>query len=188
MLIEIKEFDVHGMIVGFRNPIIKDLEEMVKTVRKEADPNVEIQFFDAQLVATWQHLYFAVLDALTVFANRDNIAKDLAMEIMLYASAQRQIRKATELVGISRASSRIAVLVIGTTVGIVQSALAEILKHIDGQRDDTVLELSPEKVQIIKKAFGISEIELETVLKTDKLNSTLTDLVIERMALLMTQR
>lgn len=188
MLIEIKEFDVRGVIVGFRNPMIKNLEKMVKTVRKEAGPNVEIQFFDAQLVATWQHLYFAVLDALTAFANKDNIAKNLAVEIMLYASAQRQIRKATELVGISRASSRIAVVIIGTTARIVQSALAEILKHIDGQRDDTVLELSLEKVPIIQKAFGISEIELETTMKTDSLNSTLTDLVIERMALLMTQR
>ena len=107
---------------------------------------------------------------------------------MLYASTQRQIRKATELVGISRASSRIAVLIIGTTARIVESALAGILKHIDGQRDDTVLELSQDKTPIIQKAFGISEIELETVMKIDSLNSALTDLVIERMALLMTQR
>lgn len=188
MLIEIKKFDVHVMIVGFRNPIIKDLEKMVKTIRKEARPNVEIQFFDARLIATWQHLYFAVIDALTAFSNNDNIAKSLAVETMLYASAQRQIKNATELVGISRTSSRIAVLIIGTSEKTVRSTLARILKHIDGQRDDTVLDLSQDKTSIIQKAFGISKTEMETVTKKDNLNSALTDLVIERMALLMTQR
>jgi hypothetical protein len=56
------------------------------------------------------------------------------------------------------------------------------------QHDDTVLELSEEKKRIIQKAFGISDLELKTVMKKDGLEEALTNLVIERMALLATQR
>jgi len=48
---------------------------------------VEVQLFDASLVTTWEHLYFAALDSLTAFRNRENISRSLAMETMLYASA-----------------------------------------------------------------------------------------------------
>lgn len=187
MLLEIKEFDVNIMIVGFSKSNIKDPELTVKTIRKKTRLDAEIQFFDAQIIATWQHLYFAVLDALTAFANGDNIARSLAVETMLYASAQRQIRKATRLIGIRQTSPRIAVLIIGASARIVESALAEVLKHVDGQRDDTVLELSRDKMAIVQKAFGISDTELKTVTKTDSPYDALTNLVIERMALLMTQ-
>jgi len=59
---------------------------------------------------------------------------------------------------------------------------------VNVQHDDTVLELSEEKKRIIQKAFGISDLELKTVMKKDGLEEALTNLVIERMALLATQR
>ena len=56
------------------------------------------------------------------------------------------------------------------------------------QHDDTVLELSKEKKRIIQKTFGISDLELKTVMKKDGLKEALANLVIERMALTATQR
>jgi tRNA threonylcarbamoyladenosine modification (KEOPS) complex Cgi121 subunit len=149
---------------------------------------VEIQFFDGKHVATWQHLYFAVLNALIAFKNKENISKSLAMEAMLYASAQRQIRKAMGVLGIKPCSSDIAVLIIGEKSEIVESALSMVSKHVHAQLDDTVLELSEEKATIIRKTFGISDIELKSVIKRDDLENAFIDLVLERMALLATQR
>ncbi|MGC9345316.1 MAG: KEOPS complex subunit Cgi121 [Candidatus Bathyarchaeales archaeon] len=188
MLKYIEEFGKHVAIVGFRKVKIKDIEEFFKVIRKEKLANVEIQFFDAKSVATWQHLYFAALNALTAFKNKENISKSLAMETMLYASAQRQIRKAMELLGIKLYSPEIAVLIIGEKPETVKSALSTASKHINAQRDDTVLELSEEKATTIRRNFTISDVELETVMKKDGLEKALTDLVIERMALLATQR
>jgi len=60
-------------------------------------------------------------------------------------------------------------------------------RHVKAKPDEAALELSRKKVKIIKKIFGISNIELKTVQKRDDLERALTDIVIERMALLATQ-
>lgn len=187
MIRHIKEFGRYVAIVGFRNAKIRDIEEFLRIIRKEKQPKVELQFFDAKLVATWQHLYFAVLNALTAFKNKENISRSLAMETMLYASAQRQIRKAMEILGIKPHTSEIALLIIEEEPETLKSALPAISKHINAQQDDTVLEISEKKAKLIQKTFKISDIELETVMKKDGLEKALTDLVIERMALLATQ-
>ncbi|MDH5793660.1 MAG: KEOPS complex subunit Cgi121, partial [Candidatus Bathyarchaeota archaeon] len=89
MLKYIEEFGKYAAITGFRNVQIKDTEEFLKKICKKKGSNVETQFFDAKYVATWQHLYFAVLNALTAFKNKGNISKSVTMETLLYASAQR---------------------------------------------------------------------------------------------------
>jgi KEOPS complex subunit Cgi121 len=186
VLKQIEEFGKCVEITGFKNVRIKNVEEFLKMTCRRSG-NVEVQFFDAGLVATWQHLYFASLNALTAFKNGENISKSLAMETMLYASAQRQIRKATELIGIKRTSSNVAVLIVGEKLEVVKSALSAISKSVDGILDEAVLELSKEKVARIQEAFEITEAELQTVIRRNDLKKALSDLVIERMALLATQ-
>jgi len=183
----IEEFGKQVEITGFRNMQIRDIEQLLKIIRKEKPSSIEIQFFDAKFVATWQHLYFAVLNALTAFKNNENISRSLAMETMLYASAQRQISKAMKLLGIKPNSSEIAVLIIGEKPEKVRSSLAMVSKHINSEPDDSVLELSNQKATSTKKIFEISSVELKTVTKKDDWERALIDLVIERMALLATQ-
>lgn len=188
MLRYIEEFGRHVVITGFRNAKIKDIEELLGKIHNEKPPSVEIQLFDAEFVASWQHLYFAILNALTAFKNNENISKSLAMETMLYASAQRQIRKATEILGIKPATANMAVLIIGEKPETVKSALSKVSMFVSAQEDETVLQISTKKVRIIQKTFGISDLELKTVMKKDGLEKALADLVVERMALLVTQR
>ena len=188
MLRYIREFERYVLIDGFKNVKIKDVDGFFRAVREESKSlDVEIQFFDAQLVCTWQHLYFAALNALTAFQNKGNISKSLAMESLLYASAQHQIRKATELLGIQPDSLEIAVLVIGRELETVRSASSLALKHVSAIYDDAILELSKEKAASIRRVFGISSEELEAAMRKDDLEKALTDLVIERMALLATK-
>jgi tRNA threonylcarbamoyladenosine modification (KEOPS) complex Cgi121 subunit len=188
MLVYIEEFGKYAIITGFRNVRIRNKEEFLREIRKEKQSNVEIQFFDAKSVATWQHLYFALLNALTAFKNSENISKSLAMETMIYASAQRQIRKATEFIGIGNDTSEIALLIVGDDPENLKSALTMISHDINMKNDDAVLGLSKEKKIIIKGKFGISDLELKTITKKGDLKEALTNLVIERMALLATQR
>jgi hypothetical protein len=93
-----------------------------------------------------------------------------------------------ELLGIKPETSEIALLIIGENLEAVKSALSMVSKNFTSQSDDTVLELSAEKTVIIQKTFGISDLELKTAMKKDGLEKALTNLVIERMALLATQR
>jgi len=188
LLERVEEFGKYLVITGFRGVKIGNVEAFFNAIRNEKVPNVEIQFFDAQLVATWQHLYFAVLNALTAFKNRENISRSLAMETMLYASAQRQIRKAMRLLGITRRSSDIATIIVADKPDSAKTALSTVSKKLHAKPDDAVIGLTREKEKAIRKAFDISEAELEAAGKRDGLQAALVDLVIERMALLSTQR
>jgi tRNA threonylcarbamoyladenosine modification (KEOPS) complex Cgi121 subunit len=183
----IEEAGKYVEITGFRNVGIKDAEEFVKATRKETPQSVWVQFFDAELVATWQHLYFAVLNALLAFKNERNISKSVAMEAMLYASAQRQIRKALQFIGVKRDSANVAVVIVGESPGSVKAVFSAVSKRVDEEPDDAVLEVSKEKARGIREAFGITETELETVTEKNNGNHVLVNLVIERMALLSTQ-
>ncbi len=187
MLKYIEEAGKYVEITGFRNVRVGDAEKFVKAVRKETPQNVCVQFFDAELVATWQHLYFAVLNALTALKNERNVSKSVTMEIMLYASAQRQIRKAIQFIGVKCASANVAMVIIGEKPDSVKAFLSAVSKHIGAEPDETVLEVSKEKLRCISEAFGITEKELETVMEKDGAKQALVKLVIERVALLSTQ-
>ena len=174
-------------ITGFRNVNVEKPDELLKTVRGGKLANFSVQFFSADVIATWEHLYFAVLDALMVFRTKRNISNSLAVEIMLYASAQRQIKKAIGLVGVTAGCADIAVVVVGESQAVIKSALAAISRHFGKKPDEHVLELSPAKTQNIRKAFAISENELAVVTKQGNVERALVDLVVERMALLSTR-
>ena len=187
MLMYIEEERKCVKIAGFRNVKIGEAEEFLREIRKEKQEKTAVQFLNAELVATWQHLYFAVLNALMAFRNKSNTSKSVAMEIMLYASAQRQIRKAIELIGVKRDTLNIAVVIVGENSGKVQAVLSEVSKLIGAEPDEEVLKMSENKMQSVCRAFDITEKELGTVMKENNLEQAVVDLVIERMALLATQ-
>ena len=187
MLRHVEEYAKYVEITGFRNVKIEDAEEFLRAICKEKQQNTVVQFFNAELVATWEHLYFAVLNALTAFRNKSNISRNVAMEIILYASAQRQIRKAIALVGVKRDSANIAIVTIGENPDSVKTTLHTVSKRIGAKPDETVLELSKGKVRSIRRAFDISEKELKTVMKKGDAQQALVNLVVERAALLSTQ-
>ena len=53
-----------------------------------------MQALDADKVVSERHISFAAEKALAAFSERRNIAKDAGMEIMRYASGERQIERA----------------------------------------------------------------------------------------------
>ncbi len=187
MIRELEEFGRYIAIAGFRNAEIENINDFFNLVRKKT-ADVEIQIFDANLIADWEHLYFAALNALNAFESELNISNSLAMETLLYASAQRQIDKAIDLLGIKRESSQIAVIIIAKTLKEANSALETVSKLVSGERDDSVLELIDGKIEGIRKLFDISDLEVESKLKRKGLEKeALVDLVIEHVALLATR-
>jgi len=184
---ELEDFNVYIAIVGFRNVKIIDVNGFFNLVRKRVK-EVHIQFFDATLIAGWEHLYFAALNALNAFKSKQNISNSLAMEALLFASAQRQISRAVEMLGIRPESSQVAVLILAETRKRATAALGIIFETMSGERDDNILELTDEKIGGLKRLFEISDLEIKAKLRKEALEQeALIDLVIEHMALLATQ-
>ena len=181
------EYNRYIAIAGFKNVKIKDVNGFFEHVRKEVR-EAHVQFFDAKSIAGQQHLYFAALNALKAFERKSNISSGLAIEALLYASAQRQIRKAVDMLGIKENSSQVAVLIIAENRQEIDDYLKVISRLMSGERDDNVLELTYEKIEGIKKLFGVSDLEIEAKLRRKGLEmEALVDLVIEHVALLATQ-
>jgi len=186
LLKEIQEHKKHIGIVGFRNVRINKIEQFLDLVDKEKPVDAEVQFFNAEFIATWQHLYFAALNALAAFYNKQNISNSVAMETMLYTSAQHQIKVAMQSIGIKPDTHTIAALVIADATASVTKTLHAISKILDAEPDDTALEFTKQKEEAIKKMFRISRTELQTARENNRTEQALANLVIERMALLAT--
>jgi KEOPS complex subunit Cgi121 len=177
----------HITIIGFRNVQIENINAFLEHFRRQ-NREAAVQFFDAKHVAGPQHLYFAAVNALNAFEKKTNISNNLAVESLLYASAQRQIKKAVEMLGIKQGSSEVAALIMTENRHKKTDYLHIVNKILPGERDDSVLELTDKKIGNIKKLFRISDLEFEAKLEKEWLEKeALTDLVIERMALLGTK-
>ena len=187
MLHHIKEYGKYVEITGFRGIKFIQTEAFLKAKRKKQQLNAELQFFDADLIATQKHLYFAVLNALQAFSNKTNLSQSVAMETMLYASAQRQIHKAIRLCGIKPESTRLAVVIIGEKPSEIITLLQETASFLGLEPERSVLELTEVKIGKIMEAFQIGAKEIKAVLTNGDTGKAVVKLVIERVALLATQ-
>jgi tRNA threonylcarbamoyladenosine modification (KEOPS) complex Cgi121 subunit len=186
MLQYLREYGKYLEITGYHDIRFDKAEIFLKTKRKEAQQNIEIQFFEAELIATQEHLYFAVLNALQAFKNKTNLSKSIAMETMLYASAQRQIQKAIIHAGIKPQTHNMAIVIVADDPKQIETALEAITENMGTEPDERVLDLTKNKAAKIKKTFKITEKELE-VLENGNQKKAITDIIIERIALLSTQ-
>ena len=187
MLKNLEEYGKFVEITGFRDIKIGDARAFVEALHADLPQDVQIQLFDAELVATWQHLYFAVLNALMAFQNNINLSKSLAMETVLYASAQRQIKKALDLVGVKPGSTNVAVLALGEKADLVKSAVEAVSRRLGAKPDETVLELTRTKIRRIREGYDISDLELQVASARGSTEQAMADLVVERVALLSTR-
>ncbi|MDD1770023.1 MAG: hypothetical protein LUO79_02960 [Methanomassiliicoccales archaeon] len=126
----------------------------------------EVLVMDADVVCGREHLLSAVEHANRSFANSSNSCKDIAMETMLFASGERQISKAQEKMAPKKGSERFAIV-------LFDSPTDEVLRLASLERDDSVLDCTPEKAA----NFGITRRELETIGE-----DRAADLVLERVA------
>ncbi len=181
-----EDFGKVAEITGYRSVLFERAEAYLKANRKQANIEVDVQFFDAEQIATDQHLYFATLNALQAFHSKTNISKSVAVECMLYASAKRQIQKAIRQVGVNPNSETLAAVIVGSSERQVEATLKNLSAFFGVEPDNSVLELSPQKIMKIRGAFQIGDMELQTVTKTTR-EAALVDLVAEHVALLATQ-
>jgi tRNA threonylcarbamoyladenosine modification (KEOPS) complex Cgi121 subunit len=164
---------------SFKLPI----EELFQELKKINDVN--FQLINLNLIAGKEHLYFSILNALHGFKIRKNFSRSLGIEVILYASTQRQIKSAIEIMG-AKANQPVVLVAVDSNKEKLKNFISQASKFFDATLEDSILEeWSEEKIQRIINAFKISKDEIKA-LKTKKTSipETLKKLVIERIALL----
>jgi tRNA threonylcarbamoyladenosine modification (KEOPS) complex Cgi121 subunit len=141
--------------------LLRKTEELTK------EYGIEIQLLNADLVFGSIHLEVAVEKAERSFEDQRNISRNLATELLLYASAETQISNAIEKIGIKDGIRNVAVVVWG------DCEINNILENLDLARDDSVLVGNPN----VTNLFGIDSQDG----KGDE--EHITRLIIEKIAL-----
>ncbi|WNY27516.1 KEOPS complex subunit Cgi121 [Methanolapillus ohkumae] len=154
---------------------IKNLKSFLDTLNSYCQEfNLTIQGFDERKIMDMDHLLFAIHRAKESFANHTNVAKDPGLEIMRFASGQRQIDKSFSM-GLSVGDNKYVFAIFGdlSEPDIVKSMFVD-----EFQLRRTTLSPLSEKKAYLMAQFGITNEELKAV-GEDKLK----DLIMERVAL-----
>ncbi len=138
---------------------------------------IVIQVIDADIVYGKNHLISASQHAVRAFGQKKNSTNSLAMEILLYASGERQIQRAIQKVGIKKGNVNIALVFVDEVQEngkVSDTIVGKILEVLNLTRDDKVLEGD---IDTLRK-FGITQQELMTVPKNKHRN-----LILEKVAM-----
>lgn len=150
----------------------------------ESQFRVTAQFFDASLIASWEHVVFSAFNAIKAFEAGRNIAKNLGMEVLVRLSGQRQISVALKLMGLKEECKELGIVIIGESRERVEEAIHHAVEKLGLMEDDSTLELNSEKAERIREVFGIGSEELESVPAKNYFEA-LVKCCVERSALLM---
>ena len=155
---------------------IEDVGGFLDCVKKISTKyNVIVQVMDSNKVAGARHLECAVQKAIQSTEQGTNISNDLALEVLLYASGQRHIKKALKM-GVSVGKNNVAIVIIGDSDKACHGA-SQMFKEM--LKEKPTVEYSQSKKKEIMKFFGITEAEIKAAGK-----ERIQDLVIERVVLL----
>ncbi|OIB55553.1 KEOPS complex subunit Cgi121 [Natrialba sp. SSL1] len=164
---------------------VEDLDAFVTDVGEIGERHgVTIQAFDARYVAGGQHLQRAVEFADRALERGKNVARDRAVEILLYAAGRRQIDQALDM-GVSEGETHAVVLIdhAGSTEnerGDLEAAREAITELESFVEPEPTLDDTDEKT--LQSFFDITDAERAAT------DASLEALVRERVALLEVEK
>lgn len=86
-------------VMGFKGNVTS-VDDLLSSISNFSSNDSIIQLLDADGICGIEHVFHSVNQALLAFERDENLANDLSVEIILRASAQRQISKAFSLLGL----------------------------------------------------------------------------------------
>ena len=86
-------------IVGFK-ATIDSIDETLKQMNDIKNDGEIIQLLNADSIVSKNHIIHGVNQAFLAFSRDENLANDISVEIVLRCSAQRQISKAFNILGL----------------------------------------------------------------------------------------
>ncbi len=157
---------------------IENIDKFIFNINKFARENkLFIQVFNADMICGKKHLLSAVKHADRALKQNTNTTNSFVMEILLYASGERQLKIAIPKMGVKEGKSNIAVVIFdkeNIAGNVDEKIIKKFLSFFNYPRNDKVLEGN---IDTLKK-FGISKPEIDTVVK-DKYEN----LILEKVAM-----
>ncbi len=165
--------DGNGRIIGiaeFHNSTNLKQKELIQIAESLSSEILTVQLLNGLLIADEIHLLSAAQNAINAQQGEYMLSRSLDVEILVFASAQRQIGKAIDALGVYDGLDEIAAVVIGLDEGSVEKVIHDLTKRI-GKEIIPSFPIMEERIALIKNHYEISDKEINTVSDTDSLES-----------------
>ena len=157
------------MIIFCGTVTVSAVKETIAQINDAADKaDSTVVLFDADKIAGFAHIESAVAHAKRSFAEGKQIARSLSMEILVYASGQRQCSLASKF-GLHDGENKVYVLILDGDEEKAAALVREIVSECEP--------FAPNEDRL-KAEFGITDAEMEAAGE-----NRIEELVIERVAL-----
>lgn len=156
--------------------VIDEIETFINKINNfTIEKEIHIQVFDAGMICGKNHLESAIFHTIRAFDQKRMAVQTLEMELMLYASGERQLTKAIPKIGVKKGKTMIAVALFSKhhSEKILDSIIDEIEKRFHIKKNDSILNISTEKM----KRWEISD----SILKNLSIDEY-EDMILEKVA------
>ena len=157
-------------VLGFKGNIDSVNETLHKLDEIKNNDDEIIQLLNADAIAGLKHVEHGVNQAILAFSRGENLANDLSVEICLRCSAQRQIFKAFEILGLKEGKMNLCAILINCS----NDQVDELSLMFD--RDDDVLIADESKLM---KIYNISEDEISNISIENILIDKITKIIVD---------
>jgi tRNA threonylcarbamoyladenosine modification (KEOPS) complex Cgi121 subunit len=144
------------------------VNQLLDLAKSYSEDLLAIQFFNSNLIASEIHLLSAAQNAINAWRGDYMIARTLDVEIIVYASAQRQIHQALSILGVKDGLSSISVVIIGADEQKVTKILNEIIANV-GEEYMQLFLPTDDKIEALMKTFDITESEMQYFVESNDL-------------------
>ncbi|MHA2396117.1 MAG: KEOPS complex subunit Cgi121, partial [Candidatus Thorarchaeota archaeon] len=147
--------------------------------------SLTVQLLNALLIANEIHLLSAAQNAIQAQQGDYMTSRSLDVEIIVFASAQRQIGRALEALGVHDGLAEIALVVIGPDPSSVERSINDLADTI-GTEILPSFTATSERIKRVKQHFQISDREINTLSESETLESQLDALsrcIVSRVSL-----
>ncbi|MGD9395259.1 MAG: KEOPS complex subunit Cgi121 [Candidatus Thorarchaeota archaeon] len=188
MRIEHLRLDNKDMVVGIaelHNSNNLKQQELLQLATSMSNEILTVQLLNGQLIANEIHLLSAIKNAIKAQQGGYMISRSLDVEVIVFASAQRQIGRALEDLGVYDELEELALVVIGTDSSKVEHSIKELADAI-GAEVIPSFRVSEDRIERVKQHFQIGDKEINALSDSDTLQSKLDALsrcIVSRVSL-----
>lgn len=160
-------------------------DDLIQLARSMSTDSVTVQLMNGLLIADETHLLSAAQNALNAKRGEYMLSRSLDVEIIVFASAQRQIGRALDALGVYDNLDEIAVVVVGADTSSVKDCIQDLARKIGNETIPSFAATS-ERIGRIKDHYQISDKEIGAISDSATIESQLAALsrcIVSRVSL-----
>jgi tRNA threonylcarbamoyladenosine modification (KEOPS) complex Cgi121 subunit len=160
-------------------------DALIKVASEGEEDIYAIQFLDSSLIVSVGHLLSAAQNAVNAWKGDYMLTRGLDAEVLVYASAQRQIGRAIENLGIHDGLQSIALTVVGGDKKAVRDVITKMVDKV-GEEVKPAFVPDRERLERIMHHYSINEKEVKALTDSDEVEiwaEALSKCVVSRVSI-----